>query len=178
MSESNEGQVPNPENTTETPESPQVTPQGSGITTLEDALKELQKVRQEAASKRITNKEQEKELEEFKQWKESQMTEVEKLQARVNEASSEAKEGRQLKAAKAAGLDLDLAGFLSGDTQDELNAMAKVLAEKLGGTEPQTPQLPSGVFAGQRGEPISNSNKNADDRANQMIAEMMGLRKS
>src|SRR5882672_10939294 len=79
-----------------------------------DELKaELAKVRKEAASRRVLTREQSEQLEEFKKLKEAQMSDLEKAQSRASELekalNAATKESAQIKAAKAAGLDIDFA---------------------------------------------------------------------
>lgn len=168
MSEVNEGQEP----VDNEPVIEGTSTEGSSITSLEDALKELERVRKEAASRRVLSKEQEKQLQDYEAWKLSQMTEIEKAQAKIQSLEAKATEYDKLSAAKDAGLDLDLAGFVTGTTSEEMLASAKVLAEKLKGSTP-APNT-ANVFAGRRGEPVTNTGTiSADDLADDAIRRMM-----
>jgi len=121
--------------------------------TVEELKAELAKVRREAASRRVANKEKEKELEEFQKWKDSQKSELEKALERAKAAEEKAAkadlEKLQRKVAKDAGLDPELADRLIGDSEEELLADAKALAAKY------KPSGAGATFAGRRGSAVT-----------------------
>lgn len=119
----------------------------------EDALKELSKVRAEAAAKRVKNKELEEAAKKWAEYEESQKTELQKLQDAVaaKDAQIAAKELEVTKAKIAkqfnvADDDLDL---LVGD-EDNM----KRLAERLGKSKEESKPSPLDLLAGNRGNPI------------------------
>lgn len=97
--------------------------------TDEDKDKLIEKLRRENASRRVKSKEEQAELEAFRAWKESQMSEAEKLQARLKEAEDRLATATKKAVLAEYGLDQDLADFVFG-TEDEMVERAKVLAEK------------------------------------------------
>lgn len=107
---------------------------GAGELGLEEMKTELAKVRREAASRRVANKETEAKLAEYDKWKLSQMSELEKAQAEraqfEKDAESAAREAAQLKAAAKAGLSLDLADRVRGDSFEDMIEDAKKLAAR------------------------------------------------
>lgn len=126
--------------------------------TLEAAIAELAKVRREAAKHRTDKQKIKKDLEEFQAWKDSQKSELERAKDEVAEARKEANELRrsqsQLKAAKKAGLDLDLADRIRGDDEAEMLEDAKLLASK------SRPATGYDLGAGERGSPVGNKDTN------------------
>lgn len=118
---------------------PEVTEEDGNLSderSVEELKAELKKVRREAASRRVANNQKEAELAEFRKWKESQKTELQKAQERAAEleklVADYEKRDMQLAAAKAAKLDLDLADRIRGNTPEEMLEDAKRLAEKTG----------------------------------------------
>jgi hypothetical protein len=106
--------------------------------TLEAAKAALAAARQEAASYRTKYQAAKPFEDKARELEESQKSDVEKLtaaQAAANARAEKAeKELMQLNAARAAGLDLDMADRLRGATKEELEADAKKLAEKFPAT--------------------------------------------
>jgi|SRR5690606_8356152 len=119
-----------------TPEATEADDNLSDERSVEELKAELKKVRREAASRRVANNQKEAELAEFRKWKESQKTELQKAQERAAEleklVADYEKRDMQLAAAKAAKLDLDLADRIRGNTPEEMLEDAKKLAEKAG----------------------------------------------
>lgn len=98
----------------------------------ETLKKMIKKLRGENAKSRTEKNSQKSELEEFRAWKESQMTELEKAQARIAEL-----EERNSSVAREAVLakygideDDDLAEFVTG-TREEMETKAAKLSERL-----------------------------------------------
>jgi hypothetical protein len=137
---------------------------GTGQLSLEDLQKELAKVRREAAGYRVKAKENEQAKSELDKIRESQMSDLEKAQARIKALEEEnTKTSRQaaLDVAKAKyGFDDDDLEFISGDTPEAIAAAAEKLAKRLGsknegesasgGNASGNPNL----FPGVRGKPV------------------------
>lgn len=106
----------------------------SGLT-HEQALAELAKVRREAAKHRTEKQTHKAALEELQKYKDAEKTELERVTERAQKAEQELAEVKREKAAraaaKAAGLDSDLADLVQGVTEEEMLASAKTLAERL-----------------------------------------------
>lgn len=123
------------ENEDVTTEVDEATEETSGLT-HEQALKELAKVRREAAKHRTEKQANKAALEELQRYKDAEKTELERVAERAAKAEAEAAELRREKlaraAAKTAGLDSDLVDLVQGNTEEELLASAKQLAERLG----------------------------------------------
>lgn len=118
---------------------------------------ELSKTRREAAKYRVRAKDKDAELEEFRAWKDSQKSELE----RAHEAKTASdrtmkeleRENNQIKAALKADLDVDLAGRIQGDSLDEMIEDAKSLAEKFGSKDSVRD------YAGRRGTATQTQDK-------------------
>jgi hypothetical protein len=134
----------------------------NGIT-LEDALKELKKVRSEAARRRTSGKEKDAQLAEYEEWKKSQLTDLQRAQAEKAEIEAELnklKKGKlQVALAKKHGLDEDFAELISGDSEEEMNDVAKRLAAKLG---VKGSSKGAALFPGRQGKPVSTEGKEQD----------------
>lgn len=133
--------------------------------TAEQLRVELTKVRKEAAGRRVLTREQETQLHEYETWKQSQLTELEKLQKERDEAVKSAtalqRERSKEKAAAAAGLDSKFASRLRGRTDEELLADAIELAKSFKAPE-SNPSL-FGDAPGGRGTPAgTNAPKNSE----------------
>lgn len=156
MSEEENAEVQETEETTET-----------GITTLEDALKALEKVRKEAGSRRIKNKELEEKAAKYDEFVQSQKTELERLTEGKSKAEAEVAELRERnlrnEVVLKTDLDPELAGLLHG-TLDEMEATAKLLVAKGGKRDPGTPkQGVTDFFAGQRGKRVAPAAETLDE---------------
>jgi septal ring factor EnvC (AmiA/AmiB activator) len=140
------------ENTTTDPvETPVVETPTSNLS-HEDALKELAKVRAEAAAKRVKNKELEEAAKKWEEYQESQKTELQKLQddvaardKKIAEKELEVTRSNIAKQFNVADEDLDL---LVGD-EDNM----KRLAARLGTTK-DSKSNPLDLLAGNRGNPV------------------------
>lgn len=131
--------------------------------TLEDALKELAKVRKEAASKRVQNRDLEEKARKFEEWEQSQMTELEKAQARIAELETGTKTQQKQAALEVAqakyGFDDEDLEFLRGDTPEQIKESAAKLAKKLKKDvgEEKPPGTPNpNLFPGTRGTPVGH----------------------
>lgn len=122
--------------------------------TVDQLRAELTKVRREAAAKRVDNNQLKETLAELQKYKDAEKSEFELLKERAEKAeafvSTTKREKAAVAAAKAAGLDPELAEFLKGSNEEELMASAEALAARVAAKTPQTPDL----FAGKRGEPV------------------------
>lgn len=134
----------------------------------EELAAELAKVRKEAAAKRVKNKELDSELEQFRKWKDSQMTELERAQ---NEAKN-LKEQRKADAIEIAqtkfGLEAEDLEFLRGDSKEEILASAEKLASRLGRKQGENNNLPGSevnpnLFPGTRGSAVGAPKGDAND---------------
>lgn len=133
----------------------------SGLT-HEQALKELSKVRREAAKHRTEKQATKASLEELQRYKDAEKTELEKVTEKATAAEAELTELRREKAARAAaktaGLDSEWVDLVKGSTEDELLASAKELAERLG----KTKAAPAG-FNSAGGKPVKADNDNSSE---------------
>lgn len=135
-------------------------PPGSGTTlTHEQALAELSKVRQEAADRRIKNRDLEAAAKKWEEYEESQKTELQKLQdrlaeqdKRIAEKELEVSRSKIAKEFNVADEDLDL---LVGDEEN-----MKRLASRLGKKDEGKNTRPADLLAGNRGAPLGNSGNN------------------
>lgn len=102
--------------------------------TSDDYEKEIKKLRKEAASRRMANKELDAELAEFKKWKDSQRTELEREKAKSEELALEIaklkKEKLMVDIAEEFDLDPELIDFIDGADEKEMRRKAEKLAEK------------------------------------------------
>lgn len=134
-----------------------------GINTLEEALAELKRVRQEAASRRITNRELEEKAKRWEEYEESQKSELQKLQDALAEreqklTSYELKE-KKLDLIKEFGLENDDLALLTGSDEASNRQIAETLKaryEKLGAS--QQSNRPADLLAGNRGTPVGSTN--------------------
>lgn len=128
----------------------------SSADSLEERIAQLEaertQLRRENAKHRVAKQQKEAELEEFRTWKESQKTELERAAERAAQAEKELKNLRaekiQRDIAKEVGLDPDLADRIRGESEEEMLEDAKLLAKKYG-SKPSVD-----VYAGRRGVPV------------------------
>lgn len=120
----------------------------------------LAKTRREAAGHRVEKQKVKKDLEEFQAWKDSQKTELERAleeNAKLKKAQAEVDEEKmKRKLAKEAGLDLDFADRIKGDSEEEMLEDAKRMAEKL---PAKAPNGSTASYAGRRGESTTDNAK-------------------
>lgn len=123
--------------------------------TPEEYEEEIRQLRREAGNRRHQKKEVEARLAEYEKWKESQKSEVEKLRERAESAEAKLttlqRERLQIKAAKEAGLDTDLADRIRGDSEEDMLEDAKLLAKKYSSKSVD-------AYAGRRGVPVGTNN--------------------
>lgn len=142
--------------------------------TLEDALAELKKVRSEAAQRRIKNRDLEEKAEKWKQYEDSQKTELQRLQDSLAEKDNKlaAYQLSELRnsVVKEFGLELDDAELLTGTDEASIRRMAEKLKARLGAVKPVAESRPVDLLAGNRGAPIgANSEKDLDTILRQMV---------
>lgn len=126
-----------------------------GITSLDDALKVIEKLRNENAAKRVKNKEIEDKAAKWEEYVQSQKTELEKLtesNAALSRENGELKlHSLKLKVAEEEKVAPELFEFLQGADEQTLRANAKKLAKvKQHGSQTTAVDF----FAGQRGAPV------------------------
>ena len=125
---------------------------GQDDRTPEELKAEITRLRREAAGRRVTNKKTSAELEEERRKADASKTELQLALERLNRLEADLAAERvaklQMSAAKKAGLDLDLADRVRGETEDEMIEDAKALAQKAGGKKTGSS---TNVFAGARG---------------------------
>lgn len=121
----------------------------SGIDNLEDAKKVIEKLRKEAASRRIKGKELEEKAQKWQEYVDSQKTELERALEKAatleKQLESEKVERMRAKIVAETGLDPDLSELLVG-SEKEMRKRAEQLVEKLGNKRAN-----SDFYAGQRG---------------------------
>jgi hypothetical protein len=123
----------------------------------EDLQAELSRVRNEAASRRIANRELEEQAEKWKQYEDSQKTELQKLQDELAKRDKDLA-GYQLNekrsaVAKEFGLESGDESLLTGSDEATIRSQAERLKARLGST-PEAPKRPVDLLAGNRGTPI------------------------
>lgn len=103
----------------------------------DELAKVVKQLRKENAKRRVASKNVDaKEREEFQKWKDSQLTEKERLENRIRELEAREAEAEHTKlirsVAKKAGLSMELASRLQGETEDELLEDALTLSKIVG----------------------------------------------
>lgn len=143
--------------------------------TYEELAAELAKTRREAAGKRVANKELESELDAFRKWKESQMTELEKAQQRATDLEKDRRNDLVELAIAKFGLEDDDADLLAGLTKEEIFASAKRISDRLG-KKPEADPKPTNpnLFPGTRGKPVGSGK---DDPNEALRALLQGGRR-
>jgi hypothetical protein len=129
-------------------------------------------LRAENAKRRVEEKQREKELEEYRKWRDSQKSELEKLKeenATLKKLTTQAqKEKARIAVGKEAGLDPDLWEFIKGDTEEDMLASANKLASKA-----KKGSSPNDVFAGRRGGPVGDKPKDTKEMANDYLRQLI-----
>lgn len=127
----------------------------------EELAKLALKLRKENAKRRVTsNKEAEEKLE-FQKWKDSQLTEKQRLEKRVHELEAEKAEADRerliRKVARKAGLSAEVADRLRGNTEAELLEDAATLVKVMG-----KKSSTASMHAGTRGTPVGDDATGSD----------------
>lgn len=139
---------------------------GQSSLTLDEALAELAKVRQEAAARRVAGKQQEAELDEFRKWKESQMSEAERLAARLAESESSTRAAWIESAVARHGVPAELADLVTGTSRDEIDSVAKRLGSLSNpGVPPAAQPKEPTAFGGRVGAPVASKRGATDASA-------------
>ncbi len=146
--------------------------------TPEELIDYVKVLRKENASHRTEKQAKSKELEEFKAWKDSQKTELEKAQERVDTLAKDNLSLMRTNAALSVGLTEDDVEFVTGTTKDEIQASAQKLAARFGTNEEALAQVAgksqvTDVFAGTRGLPVNEGPKDAKEAANRFLGDLM-----
>lgn len=138
----------------------------------EELEAELRKVRNEAASRRITNRDLEQQAQKWREYEESQKTELQKLQDQLAERdrklSEFATDNLRRSVASEFGLANEDIDFLTGSDEATIRAQAEKLKARLG-TKVETSR-PADLLAGNRGTPIGSGtdSNNIDDLIRRM----------
>lgn len=145
--------------------------------TPEELIDYVKTLRKENASHRTEKQAKAKELEEFRTWKDSQKSELEKVQERADNLEKERLSLMRTNAALSVGLAEDDVEFVTGNTEDEIKASAKKLAERFGTNEEALAQVAgrpgvTDVFAGNRGVPV-NQTVDVKQAANDFMAQLI-----
>lgn len=145
----------------------------------EELKAELKRVRQEAASRRIANRELEEQAKKWREYEESQKTELQKLQEALAErdqklTSYELKE-KKLGLIEEFGLEKDDLDLLTGSDEASNRKIAETLKaryEKLGGKKEDTTERrsPADLLAGSRGNPVGSTSNDF----NQTLGALLG----
>jgi len=156
-------------------ETPQAEDKTSTITSLEDALKVIDKLRNENAAKRVKAKEIEDKATKWEEYVQSQKTELEQLTeskaALEKELETLRVNGLRDKVAKEEKVPDELLEFLVGTDEQTLRAMAK----KLAAVKPQGSTTTAvDFYAGQRGTPVAKPAEGLNDFFTQLWHESDG----
>ena len=134
----------------------------------EDLETELKKVRNEAASRRVSLREMEDKAKLWEEYQESQKTELQKLQEALEDSKSKLSNyqlgDKKRELLKEFGLEDDDFDLLTGSDEESNRLIAEKLKaknEKIKASQPST--RPLDLLAGNRGNPIGNTNPNSFD---------------
>lgn len=139
--------------------------------TNEELIDYVKTLRKENASHRTEKQATKKELDEFRAWKDSQKTELERAQEKAAELQKENYSLLKTSIALGVGLSLDDVDFISGETPEEMKASAEKLAARVKPTDMK--KSPVNVFAGSRGAPVSEGPKDTKALANQWLSSLV-----
>lgn len=148
------------ETTTEVPETQKVNTNDAINASLDeiddvDSLKEMvKKLRRENADKRTKTRETKAELEEFRAWRESQMTELEKTQAQLNEVKGLLHQTEIDKIKLEFDLTEDDIELVADDDLDRMRAKATKLAARTKQATTETAPAKVNLHPGTRGNPV------------------------
>lgn len=138
--------------------------------TPEELIDYVKTLRKENASHRTAKQAKDKELEEFRAWKDSQKTELERATERAETLRKENHSLLKTSIALAAGLTEADVEFVSGETPEEIKASAEKLAGRVkAGEKPSA----TNVFAGARGTPVGAGPTDTKALANQWLAGLV-----
>ena len=145
---------------------------------VDELVNHILELRQENAKHRTEKNAASKELEEFQKWKDSQKTELEKLQEEnatlKKDLGLTKKEKLAAAVGKKAGLDPDLYEFIKGSSEDEMLASAQKLAEKYPASASNAdPTKVAQLLAGKRGTPLTEGTIDANELANNALRQIL-----
>lgn len=128
----------------------------------EEMEAELKRVRQEAASRRITNRELEEKAKKWQEYEDSQKTELQKLQEALAE-KDKTLSNYQLNEMKLGlidefGLEKDDLDLLTGSDEDSNRKIAERLKAKNEKIAKNSSSRPADLLAGNRGNPVGSTN--------------------
>jgi len=137
----------------------------------EELVGYVKTLRAENAKHRTEKNAKEAELTEFRTWKESQKSDIEKANDAAAAAKKENTDLLRKNAGLFYGLDEDLLEFVNGSTPEEIQASAAKLAGKTAPVQKKTSA--SDVFAGNRGEPVGSGPKDTKQLANDYMSQLI-----
>ena len=145
--------------------------------TQDELVDYVKTLRKENAQHRTEKQATKKELDEFRVWKDSQKTELERAQEKASQLEKDNLSLLRTNAALAVGLTVDDVEFITGTTKDEIEASAKKLAERFGTNDDAIAQVAgksgvTDVFAGARGTPINQKN-DPKQAANEFMSQLI-----
>lgn len=162
------------------PNTDETTPEGGSTQDKASKLDELEKddlisivrdLRRENAKTRTEKQATKREIEEFQKWKDSQKSELERAREETESLKQENYSLLKTSIALGAGLTLEDADFIVGDTPEEMKAAAARLAGRLKPAD-EKPKV-TDVFAGSRGTPIGEGPKDSKTIANRYMAGLV-----
>lgn len=167
-SQQNEGQTP----TTETEIAPVVEPVGTdrainaSLDEIEDPTELraiVKKLRGENAKRRTEDSALKAQIEEYNQWKQSQMTELEKTQAQLNEVKGLLKQTEIDKIKLEFSLDEDDLELVADDDLDRMRAKAEKLTARNRKQTTGTAPTKTNLHAGTRGNPVGSGEASMEE---------------
>ncbi|OKI54512.1 hypothetical protein [Micromonospora sp. CB01531] len=141
--------------------------------TPEELIDYVKTLRKENASHRTAKQLKDKELEEFRAWKDSQKTELERAQEENATLKQDNLSLLKTSIALGAGLTMDDVEFISGETPEDMKASAEKLAGRVKAGQTNTTTNTTDVFAGTRGTATNEGPKNPNDVANAYMAQLI-----
>ena len=130
-----------------------------GITeaSTEELLAEIKKLRQENAAKRTKNREVQTELQQFQEWKRSQMSETDKLKADLEEAKNGAMAAWRDVFVEKYNVPAERQEFVTGATKEDVEKACKALGEGKKEEKQEGPKNSSpNLFPGSRGSAVGS----------------------
>lgn len=128
--------------------------------------KMIRELRTENAGHRKKKGEQEGQLEEYKKWKTSQQTELEKAQEREKNLLEEKRILLVDKLALEYGVEDEFKDFISGDSEDEMRKRAEKLGNRKGSDNSDDNPLKARLLGGNRGTAVGKKSDNSKPSGN------------
>jgi hypothetical protein len=125
----------------------------------EELLAEIKKLRAENAAKRVDAKKAKTELQQFEEWKRSQMSDAERLKHDLESAKKAAVDAYAEVYADKYNVPPERRKFVAGGTKEEIEEACKALGEEKpdsGSGEGQKPKAAANLFPGTRGAPVGS----------------------